>query len=475
MHISCEVQEDALEHQHNEKNSRVRFLYGKEALEKAKLLRNQLTLSQEDMAYRTTNNGTIDYSKIIEIIDTSGVANYTFKVTNHPDDSPNVFHNVVLSQKNDGTQKVVLLKYDNDYPNHKIQEFKGEITIKDISISPNPCDDISIPFDFTETNPSNGSGDGYIIPIGSNPPNNSNPSSSGAGAGSQTVSDLPAMFHCNSCDFSSSSLLEYLQLHQNGNGVPYPFTISMRFGQRMPNVSANPCDPVGEIGVLDDVEDPKTPCERLKSKSSQAAFKNRFNALNTSAKYALTNESGYFEKPDGNGGTTFTVCAIDGNSKVVIGPSATSAMHVHQNETTNSEDFTVKMLSVADINGLFSCGNHRTVRGLDSRDAYMMMLSSTGVYSIMITDPNYNGILANLDWDDLNKKYSLDAYNLKDEDGNFNPTQEQLQQLLFKTLKRANLLDKVALFKATNVTPNSTATPQWAQINPITLAEKPCN
>lgn len=221
--------------------------------------------------------------------------------------------------------------------------------------------------------------------------------------------------------------------------------------------------------------DSNTPCQRLKIKSSQAAFKNRFNALNTSAKYALTNESGYFEEPDGNGGTTFTACAINGNSKVVIGPSATSALHVHQNETTNSEEITVKMLSVADIDSLFSCGNHRTAGGLDSLDAYIMMLSSTGVYSIMITDPNYNSILNNLNWNNLHKKYVEDAEKLKDEDGNFNPTQKELQGLLFKTLKRANLQDKVALFKATNVTPNSTATPQWARINPVTLEEEPCN
>ena len=201
MHLSCEVQEDNIKYSLQNQTTKIRYLYGKEALAKAKELKKLVVPSNgmdSNSTFRIENNGTIDYTKILEVIDTTGVTNYTFKVLNHPDGTLNVFHNLVLSQKIDNTQEVLLIKYDNDYQSHKMSEFKGEVTIKTISISTNPCDDITAPLDFIGvSNPNIGGGGSGDVPI--NNPITFFPVGGGGfgGGGNFTVSDLP-QFICNS-------------------------------------------------------------------------------------------------------------------------------------------------------------------------------------------------------------------------------------------------------------------------------------
>jgi len=237
-------------------------LYGNEALTKTKEL-NKKYIHTQDLSnnsnFRSGNNGTIDYTKILEVIDTAGVSNYTFKIINHPEDSPNIFHNLVISQKVNETQERLLIKYENENLSRKIIEFKGEITIKNISTLTNPCDDTTAPIDFVDgTGPINGGGgpgpgpgDGNVNnPIVFFPTNNGS-----GGSGHLTVSDLPN-FICNSpgCHFSSNTWEGFSQ-HVDLNGQIYPFTIVMRFSQAVASGSINPCDPNGDIGILDEEDE----------------------------------------------------------------------------------------------------------------------------------------------------------------------------------------------------------------------------
>ena len=103
--------------------------------------------------FRTQTNGTIDYRKILEVIDTSGVANYTFRVENHPEDNYKIFHNLVLSQNEIGAQEVFIMKHENRIESHKIEQFEGKITARNISEASKHCDAAVYDGNFNDTNP----------------------------------------------------------------------------------------------------------------------------------------------------------------------------------------------------------------------------------------------------------------------------------------------------------------------------------
>lgn len=269
--VSCEAEGLYLKPQLTKKKSNViiKKLKGQEARSAYSLLKksfaNRLTfLNGDDL--RTTNDlSSIDYNDVLLIIDSLDLKNYTFKIINHPSDTPYIFHNLVLSQKADNTQEVLLIKYKNDFQSHKISEFRGEVTIKNISISTNPCDNITAPIDFIDvSNPSNGGGGSGDSPI-NNPITFFPSNGSGGGGGIVTVSDMP-YFLCSSpgCHFTSNSWAGY-SAHTytaNGNTYIYPFTMVFRFSQSDSSVSVDPCSPEGSIGVLE----PDDPCKTSKDK-----------------------------------------------------------------------------------------------------------------------------------------------------------------------------------------------------------------
>lgn len=60
---------------------------------------------------RGSENLEIDFSEIMEVIDTLGIKNYTFKIINHPDDNIKIFHNLVVTEM-DENLKLKLIKYE---------------------------------------------------------------------------------------------------------------------------------------------------------------------------------------------------------------------------------------------------------------------------------------------------------------------------------------------------------------------------
>lgn len=83
--------------------------------------------------------GEIDYSEITEVIDSLGIANYTFRITNHPADDYKTFHNLVLTSK-DSELEVHLVKYvmteslaQDVQQNGKMNYFEGTVQATDLS------------------------------------------------------------------------------------------------------------------------------------------------------------------------------------------------------------------------------------------------------------------------------------------------------------------------------------------------------
>jgi len=123
----------------------------------------KMKLFTKNGAAQRSNVGTIDYSEIMEVIDTIGNLNYTFRVLNHPEDDENTFHNLVLKEMGEEEFKILLIKYQHFDANYKFNE---NTTFKSINLtSSDPCDNepIRIPvlggtYDPDQPNPGSGGG-----------------------------------------------------------------------------------------------------------------------------------------------------------------------------------------------------------------------------------------------------------------------------------------------------------------------------
>ena len=85
--INCSIEEDYIEKEsYTNKKISFRYLKGKEAVEKGNLLGDKLNTSSsfrlhnKTITLSGTNDGIIDYSKVLEVIDTSGIVNLPTKL-----------------------------------------------------------------------------------------------------------------------------------------------------------------------------------------------------------------------------------------------------------------------------------------------------------------------------------------------------------------------------------------------------------
>ena len=137
----------------NSKGLKIRTLRGIDAQRAAEKLKNEVLnmgrisiQSENGIAFKTADTGTIKYDEILEVIDSLGNKNYTFRIEGHPEEDDKSFFNLVVNVK-EQEQKVLLLKYNMDdtfassYKNgtSSMEMFTGSITIGNIGY--NPCDD----------------------------------------------------------------------------------------------------------------------------------------------------------------------------------------------------------------------------------------------------------------------------------------------------------------------------------------------
>lgn len=289
---SCSIEEDYVE-KNNFKNNKISFRYlkGNEAMQKINLLENRLTssskfrLNNRQSQFSRLTNETIDYSKVLEVIDTSGVINYSYKVVNHPEDNETTFHNLVLTNDPYGNLKISLIKYQSENVYASIGQFHGTITTKSLIDDSNPCDNSTVGANFyTGVIGGTDGGTDIVLPPNPNDNNNNNPpfntGSGGGGNSGNSLSDLADVtFICNSCNFASNSWAGF-NGHRDGDGVIYPFTIIINRGHNRitNNEVENPCDNNGFIGIIND-SIIRNPCDELNNLSTKIGFNNRMNTL----------------------------------------------------------------------------------------------------------------------------------------------------------------------------------------------------
>lgn len=209
------------------------------------------------LSARGSENLEIDFSEIMEVIDTLGVKNYTFKILNHPDDSFKIFHNLVITEK-DENLKLNLIKYEmtDEFAlgyhsnSEKFVDFKGTVSSIPIGLDPSidPCEPLIIEIPDTQ---SGGSGyDGSGDNTGSNPGSGDNYGSSGAsGSGGGCLS---MMIICTgnskyACGATYNSWDQYsAEVCSNGN-YNYKIVIQI-FSCRL---ASDPCaEDDGLVGIL---------------------------------------------------------------------------------------------------------------------------------------------------------------------------------------------------------------------------------
>lgn len=302
--------------------TKVNLLKGKEAKKVYDKLINyaeknsKLKLHKSGTILAKGGTATIDYSQVMEVIDTLGNYNYTFRIINHPEDDYNTFHNLLVNF--DENSEVYWIKYDNTLDN---KDFGNETTMTYEKLTSSvPCDPIT-------TNPSNGSSPGggdAGVGIGTTPgggDSGSSGGSGGSGSGSGGGTGGSSGSGTGSSDFPEFEAPDdpctYVTLNWCIENAPSNIdeTFSLRVEDCsclwsrssryyrtangdliITNVSSflpNPCDPPGDIGVL--LPGNKPPCEVLKEMmdplkyNAQSYINNLKNMLpNANVEYAYS-------------------------------------------------------------------------------------------------------------------------------------------------------------------------------------------
>lgn len=252
------------------------YLKGAEAKRIANVLKTKfqnLGENSQQQSLLRTDYETIDYSRILLVVDSLGVRNYIFRVTDHPEDDYKTFHNLVMTDK-EGELELTLMKYAmtdvfaQEYQEQlkKLQEFRGTITSKGM-LQANPCEDLMA--DFTnpiidDTEPESGGG-GIGGTVGDYPTG-----SSGGGGGegeyggsSNTGCTKVYLTVLCQCRESYSSWESYLASDcGNGSNPGYSVTLIVSY-EDVCQTGLLRCAPSGAIGVLE--KDKPCPGDPLKN------------------------------------------------------------------------------------------------------------------------------------------------------------------------------------------------------------------
>lgn len=294
--IGCQAEDAYVKHKDYGVKSGVQIkrLSGIEAKKAENLLKSELQKSGglnlgSNQSNLRGNQQEIDYDNILMVLDTLGIRNYTFKILNHPDDNNKIFHNLVLTEKNNHLE-VAVMKYEmtdlfaEEYSSFlkTFYEFEGKISALGFSTALDPCSEITVDYPVSEPNPDNGNGNGLEPP---SPPNAPGPGEgSGNSGGSSWCVSMVLHFVC-SCGRSYSSWGDY-QNSICGDGSNPGFTVTMVISYSLDSncrSAGEPCSPDGMIGVINDKD-----CNR---------FEKRIRNI-------LDAEGGFVNDPSDPGGAT---------------------------------------------------------------------------------------------------------------------------------------------------------------------------
>jgi hypothetical protein len=379
---------------------------------------------------------------------------YTFQI--HRPNEDGKIENIMFSLKPDGNYDAYFVKYDftkEAYENMSLEEFElrnKEInylnTSNGLSTLRGYCIEYYVDPRFFKVV--------YTIVVsecGDNDPGNS-------GGGTDAPSSTPG---------GSSS-------NNNGNGnwgnngpAGNGNTNGTGGGSSNPN---NPQSGIMTTPVLEAVEQQtQTPCEKIKSKTSNTAYMIKFNAINTQQNFDLPYETGFIERKI-SGNIHYidgTATAANGGNTLVIPNNASGFTHVHNNHITTDEngnnfDGTVKMLSPEDLGKLITSCNYNASL---TQDAYGVMISDQAIYSINILDGDIDLTAVNAKWPDFEENYKYKAGEiLKDTSLTNVQKNQELQKMMLSEIDKLGITDKVGLFQGNVQTlPNGTKKINWTR------------
>lgn len=429
------------------KSPRVKTFKGADAMQMKNKLEKMMGKSSSFNIFRNSGftargseNLEIDFSEIMEVIDTLGVKNYTFKIINHPDDNYKIFHNLVVTEK-DENLKLKLIKYEMTdqfalgYHNNseKFVDFKGTISTIAIGLDPaiDPCEDLIIEVPDT---PSGGSGyDGSGDNSGSNPgsgdTNGPGVSSTGGGCVSFYLSCSCGRTYENWDSYTGS-------MCGDGSNPGYDLTIViMEFACRM---ASDPCaEDDGLVGILP--VNLSQPCDELKKLSQSPNYIQSINYLKQKAAgpkehawvYKYFEGSTNFAPPTVAGHNTENPNTVNLDS-IFTNVEWIGAMHNHTIKG-------IKMFSPKDVAWLFAKVAKRNsyqppnISSLGASEVFLGLVNENNTYCIKIKDWVKFHSLKN-----KYRSFKQDLDNVYKLSG-INATQTQLQKDFLKLIQSNNL------------------------------------
>ena len=240
--------------------------------------------------------------------------------------------------------------------------------------------------------------------------------------------------------------------------------------------------PVYTAPVLEEEEE-ETPCEKLnKNSANNPAYMANFNELNMPAKFNLPHESGFALNILNNGLAQYSYLSPLGNNKLFIPSGSLNYTHVHNNVIktigTITRDMAVKMFSPADLSVLLTtCQVANNNAGVDSENAFGVMISDESIFSITLLEPYSHSADFNQRWKEFKKNYKTQTDNIIN-NLDLSPTErtEKLEKMFLKQLKNLGLENKVALFKGEVKTVLGNKKLKWTRkiLVSNTVIGKPC-
>jgi hypothetical protein len=361
------------------KKEKIEYLRGEKALkifqkiEKIAETSNKFRFLNKNGSHaKTANQGTIDYSEIMQVSDNQGNTNYTLRVLNHPNDNATTFHNVVVNMEDPNNQKVILMRLSNT--NFQFQTVSSNATVTYTSLLDNPCPPITIPIEDSN-NPPNGSGGG---PGGGN--------SGGGDSGNQQHIEAP-VYYCNSCNFSAKGW-DNFKNHTDENGMVYGYTRTLSRTSINSNsqLAPDPCLPNGSVGVLID-EVTLTPCHNLNKISFDFNLTSSLNELKNQTHLPIEKgfaieknpTNGTFKNPTPASADPIRPEAIAMNS--YLGGDFIGLFHTHP-------PFVYPMFTHGDIDTLFWLARRHNSNGTPKNygEYFITMTAPQGTYAIKIKD-----------------------------------------------------------------------------------------
>lgn len=441
--------------------------------------------SQEGIVYRTMNEVSISEDEVMEVKDTLGNVNYTFRVEGLSQRGSGEFYNIVINNR-DGKERAFLLKYvmdpkfqtEYEAGNSSIEMFKGILFIASLAGGDNPCDENIVVPVVPGTGGGGGGGGHGNGGVGVETGNGSYNNGGGLAYIQEVVYQLamgssgcePPPGGCEEDDvWEDCACWRYVSVS------PRFFRIGI-----FPVLSdtSDPCDDgtIGTIGVLPDKNHERN-CSELKRLTSEETEDgedraDKINSLKNKVN-GETKEYGYAFQKDANGNWLPPEAVESSNENPnsidlsnYTGGNYIGAAHTHPDPYIMNG---IPMFSPRDIQWLFNCYKlHNNNNQPKNASVYFLTLTATtGTYAIKFKgEPNMNNFIASYG---KMQKEILDEYRK----AGATASAAKLQKILLKALRNHNI--GLGLYKA------SPDLSEWSELtlNPEgdnkPLVTKPCN